>query len=225
MTTITATEQGTSTATGIIVTGPEPIMIDPASAKRRPALNQDEARMLTTEIQRASVRLWLLVTEAHDRAAHTALGYDAWDDYVRAEFKMSPSRSYQLVDTGHVMRALAAAGADIDHMAPPPTRVVAKVKDRLPEVKKATQAALRDHGDPIKALREMARVPRAPISLPEQRTTNGEDVESPPPPEGGETDAGTRVVLITCPACTGDGKVTRGLANRLRPFMKSLVSK
>lgn len=207
----------------IVISGPEPLVIDLTSAKRRPALTQDEARMLTTEIQRTTVRLWLLVTEAHDRAAHFALGYDSWDDYVRAEFKMSPSRSYQLLDTGHVMRAIAASGVDIDHMSPPPTRVVTRVKGRLPEVRKAARAAVKAGEDPIKALRDIAREPR----IPTQRTDNGENIEPrarTPEADEAEAPGDTKVTLITCPACDGDGKVTRGLANRLRPFMKKLTA-
>lgn len=220
--TATATQHGKQ---DIVISGPEPLVIDLTSAKRRPALTQDEARMLTTEIQRTTVRLWLLVTEAHDRAAHFALGYDSWDDYVRAEFKMSPSRSYQLLDTGHVMRAIAASGVDIDHMAPPPTRVVTRIKDRLPEVRKATRAAVKEGEDPIKALRNLAREPK----IPTQRSGNGDETVPEPrartPQAAEEADTSTKVTLITCPACDGDGKVMRGLANRLRPFMKSLTNK
>lgn len=202
----------------IVISGPEPLVIDPTSAKRRPILNQEEARMLTTEIQRTSVRLWLLVTEAHDRSAHFALGYDSWDDYVRAEFKMSPSRSYQLVDTGHVMRELAVAGIDVDTMPPPPTRVVARVKDRLPEVRKAARAAHKAGEDPVKVLRDMAREPRAPRapSVPKARAGGDADVIEP------DAIDDSRVIAITCPGCGGDGKVTRSVANRLRAFMKTL---
>ena len=200
----------------ITITGPQPLVIDLSSAKRRPALTQDEARMLTTEIQRTSVRLWLLVSEAHDRAAHFALGYDSWDDYVRAEFKMSPSRSYQLLDTGHVMRELAVGGVDIDHMAPPPTRVVTRVKDRLTEVRKVAREAMKSGDDPLKGLREMARQPKVPAPR------NGIEAENPEPRARTPEDEATKVTMITCPACDGEGKVPRGMANRLRPFLKKL---
>jgi hypothetical protein len=209
MSTVTAHQQD------IVISGPEPLVIDPTSAKRRPVLNQDEARMLTTEIQRTTVRLWLLVTEAHDRAAHFALGYDSWDDYVRAEFKMSPSRSYQLVDTGHVMRELAVAGADLDTIPAPPTRIVSRIKDRLPEVRKATRAAIKSGEDPIKALREMARTPRIPQPRGSQEQAAP---EAEPEPED------TKTITVTCPACDGDGKVTRSMANRLRAVMRRLTA-
>lgn len=207
MSTLTAHQQD------IVINGPEPLVIDPTSAKRRPVLNADEARMLTVEIQRTSVRLWLLITEAHDRAAHFALGYESWDDYVRSEFKMSPSRSYQLIDTGHVMRELAVAGADLDTISTPPTRIVSRIKDRLPEIRKATRAAIKDGEDPIKVLRDMAKTPRpAKVDIvPQPRAA----AEAPAEPE-------SKVVVVTCPACDGDGKVSRSMGNRLRAFMRSI---
>lgn len=215
--TTTATNP-TAHAHDIVISGPEPLVIDPTSAKRRPILTAEEARMLTLEIQRTSVRLWLLVTEAHDRSAHFAMGYESWDDYVRSEFKMSPSRSYQLVDTGHVMRELAVGGVDVDAMPPPPTRVVARVKDRLQEVRKIGREATKTGEDPIKALRDMARQPRTPsVPAPRGSTENGE-----PPADTGKKLG--RPLTITCPACNGDGKVTRSTANRLRAFMKSFTT-
>lgn len=197
----------------IVIEGPKPMTIDPTTTKRRPALGKDEARMLTDEIQRTVTRLWLLVTEAHDRAAHFALGYESWDDYVRGELKMSPSRSYQLLDTGHVMRALAEAGANIEAIAPPPARVVAKIKDRLPEVRKVARAATKSGEAPDKALRELARQPR------ERR---GEEVPVPQARSPQDEPPATGRRIVTCPACSGEGKVTRSLGNRLRAFMKNL---
>jgi hypothetical protein len=206
----------TTQAHDIVISGPEPLVIDPSSTKRRPVLNAEEARLLTTEIQRTTVRLWLLVSEAHDRSAHFALGYDSWDDYVRAEFQMSPSRSYQLIDTGHVMRELAVAGHDVDAIAPPPTRVISKVKHRLPDVRKVARAAIKDHEDPIKALRDLAREPQ----IPAQRAGEAEPTARAPAKKA----VGRPPITVTCPACQGDGKVTRSLANRLRPVMKKLTT-
>lgn len=176
------------------------LVIDPASS-RRSTLSAEDARSLTAEIQQASLRLWLLVTEAHDRRAHFVLGYGTWDEYVRAELRMSPSRSYQLLDTGHVMRALAAAGVDIDTLSPPPARVVAKVKDRLPEVRKAVRAAVRRGDAPDDVLRELAR----------SSAPSGEVIAMPT--------AGTPA-KVECPGCGGTGKVSKAYATRLRALLK-----
>lgn len=206
------------------------VVIDPSNAKLRPALDVEEARLLTQEIRRTTARLWILVTEAHDRQAHTAMGYASWDDYVRLEFQMSPSRSYQLLDTGHVMRELAVAGADIAHMDPPPARVVARVKNRLSEIRSNVADALEKGHDVDKVLRDMARTPRTPSA---DQPAPAEPAELAREPEGGEPDVvegevvkpAAKVVTVTCPACDGDGKVTRSLANRLRAFMKDLTPK
>lgn len=187
----------------IEIDGPQPMIIDPADAKRRPVLNAEEARTLTTEIQRTTASLWLLVTEAHDRAAHFALGYETWDDYARAELKMSPSRSYQLLDTGHVMRAMATAGVDIGATKVPTARTVAKVKDRLTEVRRVARKAVKEGMVPDDALRQLAKQPKAVTAKPTGKRKSGR------PP-----------VMVSCPACHGDGVVTRSIAGKVRRFMK-----
>jgi hypothetical protein len=53
-----------------------------------------------------------LILEAHDRRAWQALGYPTWQQYVKKEFNLSRSRSYQLLDRARVQQALLAAGVD-----------------------------------------------------------------------------------------------------------------
>lgn len=178
----------------------------------RRQLTELEARKITTEIQRASVRLWVLVTEAHDRKVHSALGYATWDDYVRTELKMSPSRSYQLLDTGHVMKEMASAGADLEDAPIPTARVVAKVKDRLPEVRKSVRIALKDGGDLDAALRTLARQTTPTVPAPR---TGDHDAATEPAKK-----AGRPPTLVTCPACEGSGKVSRTLAGKTRAWLK-----
>lgn len=176
--------------------------------RSRRQLSESDARRLTTEIQRTSVRLWVLVTEAHDRKAYAALEYATWDDYCRAELKMSPSRSYQLLDTGHVMKELALAGADLDSVPVPPARIVARVKGRLPEVRRTIRSAISAGEDLDQALRELAREPFA--------------VESEPEPEE-ETETIVRAEqvqsVVVCPVCTGEGKVSRSLGAQARSWL------
>lgn len=204
----------TITPATVIVGRPEPLVINPA-ADERPALSPDDARQLTIEIQRTSVRLWLLVTEAHDRQAHTALGYSTWDEYARKELKMSPSRSYQLLDTGHVMRELAAGGADLDRIAVPPTRVVQRVKDRLDEVREVARTSVIAGKTPEKALRMLARsAPADGTPGEKQLPDEGEAEERSSPDQRGRT-------AVKCPACAGSGKVARPLANKLRAFVRN----
>ena len=176
---------------------------------------EDEAQLITKEIQRTSVKLWVLVTEAHDRKAHVAMGYPSWDDYVRAELEMSPSRSYQMLDTGHVMREVAAAGANIEEVPVPPTRVVSRIKARLDDVRNAVAEGLEKDVEPDEVLRALAREPREPTAA------------APAASEGGggggpeaEEPTGRGTGLVTCPACDGSGKTTRQMAPKLRAFLR-----
>lgn len=191
--------------------------------QRIAALTEDEARALTTQIQRTSVRLWLLVTEAHDRKAHQALGYDNWADYVRAELSMSESRSYQFLDTGHVMKALASAGVNVEDFNPPPTRVVNRVKDRLTEVRKVAEQAVRKGDSVDKAIRALAREPRQGGrggEVAAAATVAGEVVAEVPVQRGrGRAAAGQ----VPCPVCAGTGKVTQQVADKMLELIQKYV--
>jgi len=191
--------------------------------RRIAVLNEEEARRLTTEIQRTSARLWLLVTEAHDRKAHLALGYETWADYVRAELNMSESRSYQFLDTGHVMKALASAGVNVEAFNPPPVRVVNRVKDRLTDVRKvAAQAMSKAEGDPAKAvdkaIRSLAREPRKnePVAA-AASTNNGDTVVTAEVPQRG------RNAKVSCPVCAGSGRVTQRVADQMLELIQKYV--
>lgn len=70
------------------------------------AMTRDEAVALTVCIRDHAEQMWGMLVEAHDRRAWSALGYTTWADYVQAEFDMSRSRSYQLLDRGRVIRAI-----------------------------------------------------------------------------------------------------------------------
>lgn len=217
----------TATVTGhqIVIPGPEPLILDPAAKGRQTNLTAQQAELLTHEIQRTEIRLWYLVGEAHDRKAHTILGYKTWDDYVRDRLRMSPARSYQLLDTGHVMKAVAQAGADLDDFPVLPARVVAKVKDRLPEVKTRVRKAMKDNTSPEEAIRDLARIVETPSTRAEAAssgTTRGpsdsgvaadaDDSTEARPPRG--------TGPVKCPACDGEGKVSRTLAPAIRAWLK-----
>lgn len=72
-------------------------------------LTKTQARRLTDDIKTTAGQLWVLLSEAHNRRAWAALGYDRWEDYVRVEFDMSRSRSYQILTQAEVVKAVAAA--------------------------------------------------------------------------------------------------------------------
>lgn len=189
--------------------------------QRVAALTEDEARNLTTQIQRTSVRLWLLVTEAHDRKAHHALGYETWADYVRAELNMSESRSYQFLDTGHVMKALASAGVNVEAFNPPPVRVVNRVKDRLTEVRKVATQAVSKGESVDKALRSLAREPRRGEAVADDTAEDGNGgtpVVTAEVPKRGRAQA-----KVPCPVCAGSGKVTQSVADKMLELIQKYV--
>jgi hypothetical protein len=73
-------------------------------------LESGEARTLTERIRQRLGNLSLLLLQAHDRRAWSALGYRSWEKYVQDELGLSRSRSYELLQHGRVMTALHAAG-------------------------------------------------------------------------------------------------------------------
>lgn len=202
---------------------PETVEI-PAPRKGKPAqLSEREARELTQTIRHTGIRLWLLVAEAHDRGAWSALGYETWKDYVTQELQISESRSYQILDQAKVMREIALAGADVNDVDPVPARLVLTLKDRLPAVRRAVKSALRNDEPVEDALRDLAKRVKATetngdatvhdiTSLPRQRTTSA------------TTTARTSTTSATldmpkshveCPACSGKGHVTKRIAKVL----------
>jgi len=74
-----------------------------------PDLTSAGARELTDKIKSGLHQVSVLLLEAHDRRAWSALGYHSWSEYVRWEIKVSRSRAYELLDHGRVLRALASA--------------------------------------------------------------------------------------------------------------------
>lgn len=184
-------------------------------------LDQLEARALTDEIKKSCQRVWLLVTEAHDRKAHKALGYETWADYAKAELGMSESRSYQFLDAGHVMKALAGAGVDIETLPTPPVRVVNRIKDRLSDVKKVASDALKKGESVDQAIRDLAREPikgsRAVAASSAASSSGGGSVEVT---KGDDKVAPNK--KVSCPACAGSGKVTKSVADRLLAIIQKI---
>src|ERR1700678_1288895 len=62
-----------------------------------PPLSEAEARSLTDRIKAGVQQTFELLFEAHERRAWAVLGYRSWEQYVRREFDLSRSRSYELL--------------------------------------------------------------------------------------------------------------------------------
>jgi hypothetical protein len=92
----------------------------------------DEARHLTERIRDAVGAVWSLLVEAHERQAWAALGYGSWREYATAEFGMSQSHAYRILDQARVIRAIEeATGSPMGEIS---EREARDVKPRLKAV-------------------------------------------------------------------------------------------
>lgn len=97
------------------------------------AMTKAAAEEVTEAIKSYATATWVLVKRAHDGKAWKSLGYSTWADYVKTEFDMSASRSYQLINQAEVITALEDA-------APTGTRLLLTeaqtrdIKQQLPRI-------------------------------------------------------------------------------------------
>lgn len=75
-------------------------------------LTEQEARELTDHIRSVADTLYVLIARAHAGKAWEPLGYTSFAEYVRAEFDISKSRAYQLLDQAKVVAEITAAAPD-----------------------------------------------------------------------------------------------------------------
>lgn len=189
-------------------------VVVPEARRGRPAmLTEEEARQLTTTIQHLTVQTWILLSEAHERKAWAALGYETWKDYVTIELKMSESRSFQILDTAKIMKAVAQAGVErVEAIEPPPARVVQKLKDDLPAVKRAVKSAVKKEISVEDALRDLAK----------KRTAEAREAALEVAPKK-KTKVKAHVrgnAKVECPACHGAGTVTAHKADIITSFLE-----
>lgn len=79
-------------------------------------MGQTEAQEITNAIKSAATVTYALLAKAHEGKAHQSLGYDSWGEYVKAEFEMSPQRSYQLLDLSKAVKMIEAAAPEGTHI-------------------------------------------------------------------------------------------------------------
>jgi hypothetical protein len=106
---------------------------NPEIASSSQRLDTAAARELTDRIKASANQLWVLLLEAHERRAWIPLGYASWAAYVHAEFRISRSRSYQLLDQGRVIRALQSVSTSVDISE-------AQARDLKPRLVEVTEA-------------------------------------------------------------------------------------
>lgn len=125
-------------------------------------MNKAEAQAITDRIRGHIDAAWTDITRAYEGKAWKALGYTSWEGYVKAEFDMSRRRSYQLLDQGRVIGAIAeAAGESVQHVAHFSARDVAALKDDLPEVAAEIRERVEQGEKPEDAAKDIAAKRRA----------------------------------------------------------------
>lgn len=105
-------------------------------------LSGEQAKQLTHSIRDASEVIWILIARAHAGKAWKVLGYDSWEDYVKSEFNMSRSRSYQLLDQAKVISAIEEAmpeGVNILLTEAAARELRTVLEEAVPEIRKATE--------------------------------------------------------------------------------------
>lgn len=128
----------------------------------------DEAKALTEQIKGTVTAAWVLLLKAYERQAWSALGYSTWGSYVEAEFNISRSYSYRILDHGRVVRELTApSGAvvsptgDTDPFPERHTRELAPLLTEPEAVREVyAEAVERTEGKPTAAVIREVRAER-----------------------------------------------------------------
>ena len=105
-------------------------------------LTYEQATKLTESIRNTSKVLWVLISRAHSGKAWIALGYTSWESYVVAEFDISRSRSYQLLNQAKVIQEIESNVPEGTHIviSESEARDLRGVLDEvLPQIKTQTE--------------------------------------------------------------------------------------
>jgi hypothetical protein len=96
-------------------------------------ISEADAKDLTARIRDRLGEFPLLLLEAHEQRAWVPLRHRSWEQYVRLEFSLSRSRSYELLDQARVIRALRLA-APTQRIPPISALAANQIKPLLGEV-------------------------------------------------------------------------------------------
>jgi hypothetical protein len=112
-----------------------------------PDLSVEEAQSLTEHIRATADVLYVLIQRAHAGRAWKVLGYDSFADYVNAEFNISRSRAYQLLNQAKVVEEITAAapeGTRFDISEAAARDLKSLVSELSPDIKEATEGLSAD---------------------------------------------------------------------------------
>lgn len=114
-------------------------------------ISKTQATTLTKRIRESVDSAWTLLLEAHEGRAWAALGYDSWEKYVKAEFGIGRSRSYQLLDQGRVIKAVTEAAGEMSTKVDIGERQVREIKAELKSVTSEIKDRVAKGEEPAKA--------------------------------------------------------------------------
>jgi hypothetical protein len=106
---------------------------DEARMAKGRQISEADAKDLTIRIRDGLGEFPLLLLEAHEKRAWIPLRHRSWEQYVRLEFSLSRSRSYELLDQARVVRALRLA-AGTQRIPPISALAAIEIKPLLGEV-------------------------------------------------------------------------------------------
>jgi hypothetical protein len=163
-------------------------------------LDAGDARALTDRIKAATQQVCMLLLEAHERRAWSVLGYRTWEQYVRQEFGLSRSRSYELLNQGSVIRAIAAAagGSGIPDIS---AYAAGQIKPYLPEIVETVRAQIAGatSEDAVQIIADIIRERRARIAAQRRalELTDGSELADVQDDEGSWAASDARTAELT----------------------------
>jgi hypothetical protein len=138
---------------------PEPVegaIVEPLTVEAARALTLDVRRALE-DVRTAVGRLAGRVKAAHDARVWTVLGYGTWAEYAAAEFNVSRSHAYRLLDLARTAEEITGAVAVLGVLAPVshagdipldlPIRAVIELRGRMGEVRDVLAERLQEAYD------------------------------------------------------------------------------
>lgn len=133
---------------------PEPV--EPLTVEAARALTLDVRRALE-DARTAVARLAGRVKAAHDARVWTVLGYDTWAEYAAAEFAVSRSHAYRLLDLARTAEEITGAVAALGVLTPAshagdipldlPIRAVVELRGRMGEMRDVLAERLQEAYD------------------------------------------------------------------------------
>lgn len=121
-------------------------------------MDRTEAQAITDRIRGHIDAAWKDLVRARDGKAWKALGYPAWEAYVKAEFGISDRHARRLLEQGEVIAAIEDATGP---MGPLSERAARELRDDLPAAVEQIKERSEKGEEPAAVAKEIAAAKRA----------------------------------------------------------------